>query len=101
MRSYIAIVEASDDGRTWWISFPGFPGVTSAANGPAEIVSQARDALARALDLCPDDLGADLFAHRGFLLLRADGNDRRLLAIGGSVGEGCAGQSGSLSARAL
>jgi predicted RNase H-like HicB family nuclease len=50
VRSYIAIVEASDDGRTWWISFPGFPGVTSAANGPAEIVSQARDALASAVE---------------------------------------------------
>jgi predicted RNase H-like HicB family nuclease len=68
--SYIAIVEASDDGRTWWISFPGFPGVTSAANSPAEIVSQAQDALASAVDagatlprsieegaVPPDDLG--------------------------------------------
>ena len=35
---------AADDGRTWWISFPGLPGVTSAADGE-QIAAQARDAL--------------------------------------------------------
>lgn len=48
VKNYVAIAEPSDDG-TWWISFPGFPGVTSAANGPGQIVSQAQDALASAI----------------------------------------------------
>ena len=50
MRNYIAIAEPSDDGRTWWISFPGLRGVTSAADGPEEIARQARDALASAIE---------------------------------------------------
>jgi predicted RNase H-like HicB family nuclease len=45
MRNFIAIAEPADDGRTWWISFPGLPGVTSAADGPEQIAAQARDAL--------------------------------------------------------
>lgn len=49
MKSYIAIAEPSDDGTTWWISFPDLPGVTSAADSAREIVPQARDALASAL----------------------------------------------------
>ena len=50
MRNYIAIAEPSDDGTTWWISFPDFPGVTSAANRPEHIATQARDALASAVE---------------------------------------------------
>ena len=50
MRNYIAIAEPSGDGHTWWISFPGLPGVTSAANGPRKIAAQARDALASAVE---------------------------------------------------
>ena len=50
VKNYIAIAEPSDDGKTWWISFPGFPGVTSAADGPEQIASQARDALASAME---------------------------------------------------
>jgi predicted RNase H-like HicB family nuclease len=50
MKNYIAIAEQSDDGKTWWISFPGFPGVTSAADDVGEIVGQARDALASAAE---------------------------------------------------
>jgi predicted RNase H-like HicB family nuclease len=49
VRNYIAIAEPSDDGKTWWIGFPGFPGVTSAADGPGQIVAQAQDALASAI----------------------------------------------------
>ncbi len=49
MKSYIAIAEPSDDG-SWWISFPGLPGVTSAAEGVAQIVSQAQGALTSALE---------------------------------------------------
>jgi hypothetical protein len=33
VRNYIAIGEPSDGG-TWWISFPGLPGVTCAADRP-------------------------------------------------------------------
>ncbi len=50
MRNYIAIAEPADAGKTWWISFPGFPGVTSVANGPEQIAPQARDALASAVE---------------------------------------------------
>jgi hypothetical protein len=35
VRNYIAIAEPSDDGKTWWISFPGFPGATSAMESGA------------------------------------------------------------------
>jgi predicted RNase H-like HicB family nuclease len=49
VKSYIAIAEPSDDGKTWWISFPSLPGVTSAASSPADSVFQAQDALASAL----------------------------------------------------
>jgi len=49
VRNYIAIAEPSHDG-TWWISFPGCPGVTSAADGPEQIAPQARDALASAVE---------------------------------------------------
>jgi predicted RNase H-like HicB family nuclease len=69
VRNYIAIAEASEDG-TWWISFPGLPGVTSAANGAEQIAPQAQDALASAAEagavlppaiedgaIPPDDLG--------------------------------------------
>jgi predicted RNase H-like HicB family nuclease len=45
-----AIAEPSGDGKTWWISFPGLPGVTSAANGPAWIAIQAQDALDSAIE---------------------------------------------------
>jgi predicted RNase H-like HicB family nuclease len=48
MKNYIAIAEPSDDG-TWWISLPGIPGVTSAADGAGRIVVQAQDALASAV----------------------------------------------------
>jgi predicted RNase H-like HicB family nuclease len=50
LRTYIAIAEPSDDGKTWWISFPRLPGVTSAAEGPEHIARQARDALISAID---------------------------------------------------
>jgi predicted RNase H-like HicB family nuclease len=50
VRNYIAIAEPSDDGTTWWISFPGFPGVTSAADRPEQIARQAQDALASAVE---------------------------------------------------
>ena len=50
MRNYIAIAEPSDDGKTWWISFPGFPGVTSAADRPEEIARRAQDALTSAIE---------------------------------------------------
>lgn len=50
MRNYIAIAEPSDDGTTWWISFPGLPGVTSAADRPEQIAAQARDALSSAIE---------------------------------------------------
>ena len=49
MKNYIAIAELSDDG-TWWISFPGFPGVTSAADRPEQIAAQAQHALASAFE---------------------------------------------------
>ncbi len=46
----VAIAEPSDDRKTWWISFPGLDGVTSAADDAADIAAQARDALASAAE---------------------------------------------------
>jgi predicted RNase H-like HicB family nuclease len=49
--NYIAIVECPISvGEAWWISFPGVPGVTSAADGPDQVLPQARDALATAIE---------------------------------------------------
>jgi hypothetical protein len=50
MGSYIAIAEASGDAHSRWISFPGLPGVISAADSPGQIARQARDALASAAE---------------------------------------------------
>jgi predicted RNA binding protein YcfA (HicA-like mRNA interferase family)/predicted RNase H-like HicB family nuclease len=50
VKNYVAVVEASDDGTTLWISFPGLPGVTSAADRPEAVVRQAQDALASAIE---------------------------------------------------
>ena len=50
LKNDIAIAGPSDDGKTWWISFPGLPGVTSAADRPERIVAQAQDALASAVE---------------------------------------------------
>jgi len=49
-RSYIAIAEQAPGETTWWISFPSFPGVTSAADSAAEIMVQAKDALATVIE---------------------------------------------------
>lgn len=49
MRNYVAIAEPASDGG-WWISFPGLPGVTSAAVRAEEIVPQAQDALTSAVE---------------------------------------------------
>src|SRR6202035_4925234 len=48
MRNYIAIAEPSDG--SWWISFPGLPGVTWAADRPEQIAPKAQDALASAAE---------------------------------------------------
>jgi predicted RNase H-like HicB family nuclease len=47
-KNYIAVAEPSDDGKTWWISFPGHDGIISAADDAGQIVQQAQDALASA-----------------------------------------------------
>jgi predicted RNase H-like HicB family nuclease len=50
VRNYIVIAEPSDDGKAWWISSPGLPGVTSAADGPEQIARQVQDALTLAIE---------------------------------------------------
>jgi predicted RNase H-like HicB family nuclease len=50
VRNVIAIAELSDDGKIWWISFPGLPRVTSAADSAADIARRAGDALMSAID---------------------------------------------------
>lgn len=49
MGHYIAIAEPGDDGHTWWISFPGLDGVTSAADDALGIAAHAREALESAV----------------------------------------------------
>jgi predicted RNase H-like HicB family nuclease len=71
-RHYLAVAEASGDGHGWWISFPGIPGVVTAANSPGQITRQARDALASATEagaiLPPavEDAGIPLYDLAGF-----------------------------------
>ena len=45
MAHYYAIAERGNGG-TWWITFPGRDGITSATDDAGQIVAQARDALA-------------------------------------------------------
>jgi predicted RNase H-like HicB family nuclease len=47
MAHYYAVAERGQ-GTTWWISFPGRDGITSATDDAGEIVAQAQDALASA-----------------------------------------------------
>jgi hypothetical protein len=47
MLHYYAIADRGS-GTTWWISFPGRDGITSAAANAAQIVAHAQDALASA-----------------------------------------------------
>ena len=55
MQHYYAVAEPDDAGG-FWISFPGRDGITSAASGATEIVSQAREALESLLMYPPADL---------------------------------------------
>jgi hypothetical protein len=43
------VIKRLRDGKSWWISFPGLDGVTSAADGPVEIATQPADALLSAV----------------------------------------------------
>jgi predicted RNase H-like HicB family nuclease len=49
MRHYYVIAERGQ-GRTWWLSFPGLPGVYSAADDAGDIQAQVQDALDTAID---------------------------------------------------
>ncbi len=46
LRHYYAIAERGQQGRTWWISFPGRDGIISATDDARDLVAQAQDALA-------------------------------------------------------
>jgi hypothetical protein len=54
IRHYLAIAEQIAGGDQLWISFPALAGVTSSADNFETLMSQAKDALARAID----DMGA-------------------------------------------
>ena len=49
-RHYIAIVDRMPKEAMWSIVFPDFPGVTSAAADFSDVLQQARDALATAIE---------------------------------------------------
>jgi hypothetical protein len=55
MVHYYVIAERGQ-GRTWWLSFPGGPGIFSAADDAADIPAQARDALETVLMAPPGKL---------------------------------------------
>jgi hypothetical protein len=46
MGNYIVIAEPALDNRSWWITFPALPGVTTVANTPGQIPRKAREAAA-------------------------------------------------------
>src|SRR3954447_7588858 len=50
IRHYIAVAEQAPGDEMWSILFPDFPGVTSAASDLADVLHQARDALATAVE---------------------------------------------------
>jgi predicted RNase H-like HicB family nuclease len=50
IRDYIAIVDRAPGEVMWSIVFPDFPGVTSGAADSADVPTQARDALATAIE---------------------------------------------------
>jgi len=52
---YVAIVDRQPGEANWSIVFPGFPGVTSVAERLADVMRQAKDALATAVE----DMEAD------------------------------------------
>lgn len=47
---YLAIADKAPDENNWSITFPEFPGVTSVAEKFAEVMRQAKDALATAVE---------------------------------------------------
>lgn len=47
---FLAIADREDGERRWSIVFPDFPGVTSAAETFADVMHQAKDALASAVE---------------------------------------------------
>ncbi|MBV8612316.1 MAG: type II toxin-antitoxin system HicB family antitoxin, partial [Acetobacteraceae bacterium] len=47
---YLAIADRLPDESSWSITFPDFPGVTSVAEKFAELMRQAKDALASAVE---------------------------------------------------
>lgn len=49
-KSYVAIADRAPGESNWSILFPDFPGVTSVAERAADILPQARDALASACE---------------------------------------------------
>ena len=53
VRNYVGIAERGPDG--WWMSFPAFPGVTSAADVLPELLRNAPQALAPAIEAMQDD----------------------------------------------
>ena len=89
MLHYYAIAERGSR-TTWWISFPGRDGITSAADDAGQIVVQAQDALASAAmygrRLPPCDRGWCHTADRP-VRVRSAGNGRRdpVRRAGGSL----------------
>ena len=53
VRQYLGVAERGQEG--WWISFPAFPGVTSAAGTLGDLMQNARDALATAVEAMQAD----------------------------------------------
>jgi len=49
-KTYLAIADRVPGEAYWSITFPDFPGVTSAAEGFAAVMGQAKDALASAVE---------------------------------------------------
>ena len=49
-RSYLAIADRLPDETNWSVTFPDFPGVTSVAEKFADVMRQAKDALATVVE---------------------------------------------------
>lgn len=50
VKNYLAIADLAPEEKNWSITFPGFPGVTSVAESFSDVIQQAKDALATAVE---------------------------------------------------
>jgi predicted RNase H-like HicB family nuclease len=83
-KNYLAIADLAPGEANWSVTFPGFPGVTSVAESFSEVIRQAKDALATAVeDMVADGEALPLAIEDGDVPAydRGDFHDPRILLV--------------------